>query len=59
MTPLRVRGQELTEKLDMVRSQLMSVRNIRERSLSLSSLDIKNRSISEAEQPPPPYNENF
>ena len=59
LTPLRLRGDELSGKLELVRSQLQSVKNIRERSLSMSSLDIKNRSLSEEEQAPPPYNENF
>jgi len=59
LTPLRMRGEELSGKLELVRNQLQSVRNIRERSLSLSSLDIKNRSLSEEEQAPPPYNENY
>ena len=38
MKPLRSRGLDLAEKLETVRSQLLSARNGRERSLSLSSL---------------------
>ena len=58
MTPLRVREDELSEKLELVRSQLQSVRSARERSLSLSSLDIRSKSVAELEQPPP-YNEQY
>ena len=59
MTPLRVREDELSEKLELVRSQLQGVRSARERSLSLSSLDIRSKSVAELEQPPPPYNEQY
>ena len=38
MKPLRSRGLELSEKLENVKSQLLSARNGRERSLSLTSL---------------------
>ena len=38
MKPLRSRGLELSEKLENVRSQLLSAKNGRERSLSLTSL---------------------
>ena len=58
MTPLRVREEELSEKLEVVRSQLQSVRSARERSLSLSSLDIRSKSVPEME-PPPPYNDQY
>ena len=59
VTPLRVRGEELTEKLKITRDQLVSVRSVRERSHSLSSLDIRNTSINQSPPPcaPPPYNE--
>ena len=61
VTPLRVRGEEMTEKLKMIRNQLESVRSSRERSLSLSSLDTRNISINQSPPPcpPPPYNESF
>ena len=61
VTPLRVRGEEMTEKLKMIRNQLESVRSSRERSLSLSSLDTRNTSINQSPPPcpPPPYNESF
>ena len=59
VTPLRVRGEELEEKLKMTRDQLESVRSVRERSLSLSSLDIRNTSVKKSPAPPapPPYDE--
>ena len=59
VTPLRVRGEEMAEKLKMIRNQLESVRSIRERSLSLSSLDTRNISINQSPPPcaPPSYNE--
>ena len=59
VTPLRIRGEELTEKLKITRDQLESVRSVRERSHSLSSLDIRNTSINQSPPPyaPPPYNE--
>ena len=63
VTPLRLRSGELSEKLMMVRSQLENVRSIRERSVSLTSLDINNRSMSSVQDleqdNPPPYNEHF
>ena len=58
VSPLRVRGEELSEKLEVVRSQLEAARGSRERSLSLSSLDIKTRT-SPPPLAPPPYNETF
>ena len=48
----------MSEKLELVRSQLQSVMSARERSLSLSSLDIRSKSVPEME-PPPPYNEQY
>ena len=39
--PLRSRGLDLSEKLENIRSQLLSIRNVRERSLSLTSLGKK------------------
>ena len=59
VTPLRVRGEEMAEKLKMIRNQLESVRSIRERSLSLSSLYTRNISINQSPPPcaPPSYNE--
>ena len=63
VTPLRVRGEELTEKLRLTRDQLESVRRVRERSLSLSSLDTRSISINQSQPPspdaPPPYNESL
>ena len=63
VTPLRARGEELTEKLRLTRDQLESVRRVRERSLSLSSLDTRNISINQSQPPspdaPPPYNESL
>ena len=38
LSPLRARGRDLSDKLEAVRSQLVSARGARERSLSLSSL---------------------
>ena len=58
VSPLRVRGEELSEKLEVVRGQLEAARGSRERSLSLSSLDIKTRP-SPPPLAPPPYNETF
>eukprot|EP00090_Calanus_glacialis_P014905 TRINITY_DN2376_c0_g1_i2.p1 TRINITY_DN2376_c0_g1~~TRINITY_DN2376_c0_g1_i2.p1 ORF type:complete len:163 (+),score=68.34 TRINITY_DN2376_c0_g1_i2:75-563(+) len=42
--PLRFRGDDLVAKLETVRSQLASSRTIRERSLSTTSLDMRDKS---------------
>ena len=66
--PLRLRGMEMTDKLDMVRYQLASTRTMRERSMSTSSLDtrdktkldlsmtIKGSTPGLEKEDPPPYN---
>ena len=42
--PLRLRGDDLVAKLETVRSQLASTRTMRERSLSTTSLDMRDKS---------------
>ena len=37
--PIKQRGEDLNNKLDLVRSQLVATRNMRERTLSVSSID--------------------
>ena len=43
MRPLRSRGDDLITKLDMVRNQLASTRTMRERSMSTTSLDVRDK----------------
>ena len=43
MRPVRSRGDDLIRKLDMVRKQLASTRTMRERSMSTTSLDVRDK----------------
>lgn len=67
--PLRVRGEELEGKLDTVRGALSLARGMRERTLSVSKLDLSLASMGSIDrraesapglsrEDPPPYNFN-
>ena len=70
MLPLRVRGDELAAKLESVRGALALAHGMRERTASVSKLDLSISSISSSSDPradsaptlgsedPPPYNFN-
>ena len=41
--PVRMRGEDLRDKLEIVRTQLVSTRSMRERSMSTTSLDMRDK----------------
>ena len=61
--PLRLRGGDLLSKLDVVRNKLASSRTMRERSMSTTSLDVRDKTRymqgSTDSDDPPPYKHSF